>query len=107
MQTTIISSHGSHCPYTPKQSAEVIKLPDNVIVLMHCYNDVVWSTEKYDSTFWSFATDSKLHLAMKKNKLTINNFAKFFKALQDLNDERNKLCVFVDKCPELFFCLRR
>lgn len=105
MQTTLISSHGAHCAQT--KGAAVFKLPSNVIVFMNCDNAVTYSDEYYDSAFWSFATDSKLHLAMAKDKLDVNAFGKFLKSLEPLNDKldtvENNFCVFADKCPDLVF----
>lgn len=107
MQTTIISSHGLNCPATKPAPyldyGEVFKLPSNVIVLMNCYDSPMFSYTKYDSKLWAFATNNKLHMAMKKEKMTVNNLAKYFQALQGLNDNKNKLCVFADKCPNIFF----
>jgi len=105
MQTTLISSHGGHC--VRDKGAAVIKLPDNVIVLMNCDNALTWSDEYYDSAFWAFATDTKLHLAMAKNKIDVNSFGKFLKGLEPLNgtvgNNVNNFCVFADKCPDLLF----
>lgn len=102
MQTTVISSHGSHCSYDPK-GGKVFKLPPNVIVLAHCDNEPVYSNTQYDSKFWGFITDAKLHLALKKDKLTVNSLGKFFEALKTLSDDLNSLCVFTDKCPDIMF----
>lgn len=102
MQTTLISSHGSHCAYDPK-GGKVFKLPPNVIVLAHCDNKVVYSNTEYDGKFWGFITDAKLHLALKKEKLTVNSLGKFFEGLKTLSDELNTLCVFTDKCPDIMF----
>lgn len=105
MLTTLISSHGSHC--ISNKGASIIKLPSNVIVLMNCENALTWSDPFYDSAFWAFATDSKLHLALKKKKLDVNAFAKFLKALEPLNSvagsHTNNFCIFADKCPDLIF----
>jgi hypothetical protein len=105
MQTTIISSHGAHC--IRDRGSSVFKLPANAIVLMNCDNSLMWSDEVYDSRFWAFCTNSKLHLALAKDKITINSYGKFFKALETLNGvvgaHTNKFCVFADKSPDLLF----
>lgn len=103
MQTTLISSHGGHC--VRDKGAAVIKLPSNVIVLMNCDNALTYSDAHYDSAFWAFATDNKLHLSMAKNKIDVNSFGKFLKGLEPLNGmvgkDVNNFCVFTDKCPDL------
>lgn len=102
MQTTLISSHGSHCSYDPK-GGKVFTLPPNVIVLAHCDNNVVLSDTAYDGKFWGFITDAKLHLALKKEKITVNSLGRFFEGLKTLSDDLNSLCVFADKCPDIRF----
>lgn len=103
MQTTLISSHGGHC--IRDKGAAIIKLPSNVVVLMNCDNALTWSDAHYDSAFWAFATDTKLHLAMAKNKIDVNTFGKFLKSLEPLNatvgNNVNNFCFFADKCPDL------
>jgi hypothetical protein len=103
MQSTFISSHGSHC--VGGKGATVFNLPSNVIVFMNCDSSLVWSDTYYDSACWAFATDKKLHLAMNKTKLDVNAFGKFLTALRGFNatvaTEENNFCVFVDKCPDI------
>jgi hypothetical protein len=105
MQSTFITSHGRHC--IGGKGANTFKLPTNVIVLMNCDNSIVWTDEYFESRFWSFATDSKLHLSMTKDKLSINAFGKFLAALEKFNgvvrSDTNNFCVFADKCPDLLF----
>jgi hypothetical protein len=101
MQTTVVSSHGKNCPYNV--SSKVFRLPPNVIVFMNCYNTPISVSLQYDARFWAFLTDAKLHLALKKEKLTVNNVSKLLEGLKKLNDVDNKMCVFTDKCPDLTF----
>lgn len=105
MQSTFITSHGSHC--IGGKGAHVFKLPPNVIVLMNCNNATTYTSSYFESKFWAFASDAKLHLAMAKKKLDVNAFGKYLLSLEKFNDyvngEKNTFCIFADKCPDLLF----
>ncbi len=102
MQTYLITSHGAHCP-TNKKKAEVITLPDNVIVVMNCYDSYMYAAETFEAACWAFMADKDLHLSMKKKRMRIKNIAKYFESLAKLtgSEVENNLCIFVDKCPNL------
>lgn len=113
MQTYLFSSHGGHVPVT-KKKAEVITLPENVVVIMNCRSKNMTATKELDSAVWSFVTNAKLHLAMGRNRFRLPDFVKYLEALMNLPNSRAKVnnkgkeenlenlfCIFTEKCPNL------
>jgi hypothetical protein len=103
MQTYLIMSHGSHCPVKGSMKAEVITLPDNVVVVMNCHNSYMYATDEFDAACWAFVADKDLHLSMRKTRFRVKNFAKYMQTLANLtiSEEKNNFCVFTEKCPNL------
>lgn len=113
MQTYLFSSHGGHIPHA-KKGAQVLTLPDNVIMVMNCNNKLMMSTNELDAAVWSFVSNTKLHLAVARNRFRLPYFVNYLTELMNLPQYRtqtnaygkeegheNLLCIFTHKCPNM------
>lgn len=102
MQTYLIMAHGAHCP-AMKHNAEVLTLPDNVVVIMNCDDSYMYATREFDAACWAFVTDKDLHLSLRKKRFRVKQFARYLEKISQLtiSKKMNNFCIFVDKCPNL------
>jgi hypothetical protein len=104
----LVSSHGiQSCPFGNNQT-EIISLPENVVVIMNCYNTEIVASAEIDSRIWELAFFD-IFTEMKNIKsytlsdiLSILDY--YFRLLDKaLNFDGNEYCMFVNECPNLLF----